>query len=102
MLIGQDPANAAFLLGLVAEHGRQGGAVLLVSHAPEVARCHASRLLFFEEGRLVQDAPPAEAFAWLARCGRQAYLPAERSAPVSAANVAAALPAARCVGGGSA
>jgi len=108
MLIGQDPANAAFLLDLVAEHARQGGAVLLVSHAPEVARCYAGRLLFFEEGRLVQDAPSAEAFAWLAGSGRQAYLPAERSAPVSAANVqalsaanvAAALPAAQCIRGG--
>jgi len=95
MLIGQDPANAAFLLDLVAEHARQGGAVLLVSHAPEVARCYASRVLFFEDGRIVQDAPPAAAFAWLAACGRQAYLPAGRPAPT-------AMAAAPCMGGGAA
>ncbi len=79
MLIGQDPANAAFLLALLAEHSRQGGAVLLVSHAPEVARWYANRLLFLEGGRLVQDAPPAVAFDWLARRGRRAYLPTARS-----------------------
>lgn len=97
MLIGQDPANAAFLLGLVAEHARQGGAVLLVSHAPEVARCCANRVLFFEEGRLLHDAPPAEAFAWLAKRGRQAYLPTERSRPAPGL-----VPTALCRGGAAA
>jgi len=55
--------------------------VLLVSHAPEVAHCYANRLLFFEGGRLVQDAPSAEAFDWLARRGQRAYLPASRPVP---------------------
>jgi len=38
MLIGQDPANAEFLLDLLQERCAQGAAVLLVHHAPEVTR----------------------------------------------------------------
>ena len=77
LLIGQDPLNAAFLLGLLREQTERGTAVLLVSHAPEVAALYASRTVYLEGGRIVVDAAPAVAFEELAAMGRTAFLPAE-------------------------
>ena len=73
VLIGQDPANAAFLLDLLAEEVARGGAVVMVNHAPEVSRRYASRLLFFEEGRVTIDAPVEQGFEQLRANGRRAY-----------------------------
>jgi energy-coupling factor transporter ATP-binding protein EcfA2 len=77
VLIGQDPRNAAFLMELLRERVRAGGAVLMVNHAPAITQQVATRLLFFQAGELIVDAPPAEAFAELARRGRRAYLPSQ-------------------------
>jgi energy-coupling factor transport system ATP-binding protein len=76
VLIGQDPANAAFLLDLAAEEVQRGGAVVMVTHDPDVARAYATRVLFFEGGRMVLDAPSVAAFAALAARGARPYLPA--------------------------
>jgi energy-coupling factor transporter ATP-binding protein EcfA2 len=75
VLIGQDPANAAFLLDLLHEHAAAGGAVVMVNHAPEITRRYASRLLFFDNGRLLVDAPTHEVFAQLQALGKNAYVP---------------------------
>jgi energy-coupling factor transport system ATP-binding protein len=74
VLIGQDPANAAFLLDLLCERARQGAAVVMVNHAPRVTRRYASRLLFFEEGRVAVDAPTGQALEQLRATGRGAYV----------------------------
>ena len=74
MLIGQDPANAEFLLDLLQERCAQGAGVLLVHHAPEVTRRYATRLLFFEEGRIVIDAPTSEGIRQLETLGRMVYV----------------------------
>ena len=74
ILIGQDPANAAFLLDLLHDHVQDGGTVVLVNHSPEVTRRYASRLLFFNSGRIVVDAPTAQAFRQLETLGRHAYV----------------------------
>jgi len=75
LLIGQDAANAAFLLGLLRERVRQGDAVIMVNHAPEVTRSYASRLIFLDGGQVAVDAPPELAFEQLAAMGREAYVP---------------------------
>ncbi|MBN1659154.1 MAG: ABC transporter ATP-binding protein [Anaerolineae bacterium] len=75
VLIGQDPANAAFLLEMLGEEVARGGSVILVNHAPEVTRRCASRILFFDAGRCVVDAAPAEAFERLSALGKEAYVP---------------------------
>jgi len=75
VLIGQDAGNAAFLLGLLRERVEQGSTVIMVNHNPEVTNCYASRLIFFNGGRVVVDAPTAEGFQQLASLGWQAYLP---------------------------
>jgi energy-coupling factor transporter ATP-binding protein EcfA2 len=75
VLIGQDPANAAFLLELVRERVEAGSTAIMVNHAPEVSRAYANRLLFFDGGRIVVDAPPEEAFRRLEEMGHGAYVP---------------------------
>ncbi len=75
VLIGQDPANAAFLLELVRERVTAGSTAVMVNHAPEVTRRYASRLLFFSGGQIVVDAPPDEAFRRLEEMGYLAYAP---------------------------
>lgn len=81
ILIGQDPRNAAFLLELVAREVERGSAAVMVTHDPDVAQAYATRVLFFEHGRLTIDAPPAAAFAALAGRGQRAYLPTCWAAP---------------------
>lgn len=83
VLIGQDPENAAFLMGLLREQVEAGGTVVMVTHDPETTRRYTSRLLFFQGGRMVVDAPTAAGFAQLAALGRRAYLPVDgRDRPV--------------------
>ena len=75
LLIGQDAANATFLLDLLRERVEQGDVVIMVNHAPVVTRCYASRLIFLDDGQVVVDSPPELAFEPLAAMGREAYLP---------------------------
>jgi energy-coupling factor transporter ATP-binding protein EcfA2 len=81
VLIGQDPESAAFLLGLLQERVEGGDTVIMVNHAPRVTRHHASRLLFFNDGEVIVDAPTEEAFAQLADLGRQVYVPSREGRP---------------------
>ncbi len=74
VLIGQDPANAAFLLDLLGEQVAGGGTVIMINHAPGVTRRYASRLIFFSEGRIVVDAPIEPGFDQLQALGRTAYV----------------------------
>jgi energy-coupling factor transporter ATP-binding protein EcfA2 len=98
VLIGQDPANAAFLLELVHERVEAGCTAVMVNHAPEITRRYASRLLFFSGGRILIDAPPNEAFGQLAEMGYGAYVPQDRLAGgTPSAVVAAADPVPRPV-----
>jgi energy-coupling factor transporter ATP-binding protein EcfA2 len=86
VLIGQDPANAAFLLDLVRERVEMGATAVMVNHAPEVSRAYANRLLFFDGGRIVVDAPPEETFDRLEALGYDAYVPQRGTAsPTSGA-----------------
>ncbi|MGC9395139.1 MAG: ABC transporter ATP-binding protein [Anaerolineae bacterium] len=75
ILIGQDPDNATRLLDWLQMRVAAGSAVVLINHAPDIARRYATRLLFFEAGRLAIDAPIDEGFAQLANMGHTPYLP---------------------------
>jgi len=75
ILIGQDPDNAGRLLTWLQARVTAGCSVVLINHAPEIAQRYATRLLFFEAGRLAVDAPIDQSFARLASLGRTAYLP---------------------------
>jgi len=78
LLIGQDIGNATFLLELLREQVEQGNTVIMVNHHPEVTRRYASRLIFFNDGRTIVDAPTEEGFQQLAALGREVYLPSTR------------------------
>ncbi len=86
VLIGQDRANAAALLGLLCQRAGAGAAVIMVTHDPEIVRAYATRLLFIDRGQVVIDAPPEQAFAELAALGRTAYLPQAASLGAPAAS----------------
>ena len=77
-LIGQDAQNATFLMELLRERTEEGSTVVMVNHNPEITRRYASRLLFFNSGHAIVDAPTGEAFQQLDALGRRAYLPRER------------------------
>ncbi|MFN2241087.1 MAG: ABC transporter ATP-binding protein [Anaerolineae bacterium] len=74
LLIGQDSAHATFLLDLLWEHVLEGGTVLMVNHAPRITRRYASRLVFFNSGQIVVDAPTGSAIAQLRALGKDAYV----------------------------
>jgi energy-coupling factor transport system ATP-binding protein len=80
ILIGQDAANAAYLLELLVDAAGEGTAVVMVNHTPQVTQQWAERLLFLERGRLVIDAPVAAGFRELTASGYAAYVP--RSTPL--------------------
>jgi energy-coupling factor transporter ATP-binding protein EcfA2 len=78
LLIGQDARNATFLLELLRDQVEQGSTVVMVNHNPEVTRRYANRLVFFNSGKVIVDAPTEEAFRRLDALGMHAYLPSER------------------------
>jgi energy-coupling factor transporter ATP-binding protein EcfA2 len=90
VLIGQDPANAAFLLELVRERVEAGCTAVMVNHAPEVTWRYASRVLFFSRGQVTIDAPRDKAFRQLEERGYTAYVPHHGLAGSTAAAVVAA------------
>ena len=75
LLIGQDLANATFLLALLQERVAGGDAVIMVNHAPRITRRYASRLLFFDSGQIIVDAPTDQAFDQLRTLGNNVYAP---------------------------
>jgi len=75
ILIGQDAANADFLLELLREQVEQGATVVMVNHSPEITCRYASRLIFFNAGRQLVDAPTQKGFEQLASMGWELYLP---------------------------
>jgi energy-coupling factor transport system ATP-binding protein len=74
VLIGQDQDNATFLLDLVRQRAEQGSAVVMVNHAPKMTRDYANRVLFFEGGKIIVDAPPEQAFGQLKSLGKVHYV----------------------------
>ncbi|MBM4465541.1 MAG: ABC transporter ATP-binding protein [Chloroflexi bacterium] len=81
LLIGQDIENATFLLELLREQVEQGDTVIMVNHHPEVTCRYASRLIFFNDGQTIVDAPTEEGFQQLAALGKEVYLPSTRRRP---------------------
>jgi len=72
-LIGQDPGNASALLERLRQAARGGACVLASLHDPASVWEYADRVLFLEDGRLLVDGPPDEAFEQLSLLGRTAY-----------------------------
>lgn len=58
-----DPSHQLRLMELLREEAGRGTAVAVTLHDLSLAARHCDRVLVLEEGRLVADGPPSEAFA---------------------------------------
>jgi len=55
-----DPQMRGEVLAVLRDLARGGNTMLVVTHEMGFARAVASRIWVFDEGRLVEDGPPAE------------------------------------------
>jgi polar amino acid transport system ATP-binding protein len=58
-----DPELVAEVLDVIRELAASGMTMLIATHEMGFARDIASRVCFLEEGRIIEDAPPAELFS---------------------------------------
>jgi general L-amino acid transport system ATP-binding protein len=58
-----DPEMIQEVLDVIAELARQGMTLLIVTHEMGFARAVADRIVFMDEGQIVEEAPPARFFA---------------------------------------
>ena len=58
-----DPEMVGEVLNLIREVADEGMTMVIVTHEMGFAREVATRILFMDGGRIVEDAPPAEFFA---------------------------------------
>jgi polar amino acid transport system ATP-binding protein len=57
-----DPELVGEVLGLVRELGEEGTTILMATHEMAFARDVAHRVLFLDEGRIVEEGTPTELF----------------------------------------
>lgn len=57
-----DPEMVGEVLDVITDLSKQGMTILLVTHEMSFARSVAHRVLFFDHGKLVEDAPDPQAF----------------------------------------
>jgi ABC-type polar amino acid transport system ATPase subunit len=58
-----DPEMVGEVLDLIKELANEGMTMVIVTHEMGFAREVADRILFVDEGRITEDAPPAEFFS---------------------------------------
>jgi general L-amino acid transport system ATP-binding protein len=58
-----DPEMVKEVLDVMSELARQGMTMLVVTHEMGFARAVADRVIFMDEGEIVEDAPPSEFFS---------------------------------------
>ena len=61
--VSLDPRHQLVVMGLLRDAARAGGAVLTVVHDLTLAARFADRVVIMDRGRLIADAPPAEALS---------------------------------------
>ena len=57
-----DPEMVREVLDVMLDLAREGKTMIIVTHEMQFARAIASRVLFLDDGRIVEEAPPAEFF----------------------------------------
>ena len=75
LLIGQDLNNAQQWMRFLNDYTKQGGAVLLVNHHPDLTQSYCDRIVFLEQGYIILDLPTSSAFQDLAVLGYDTFLP---------------------------
>ena len=77
--IGQDFENSLYLIEIVNQFVCNGGIAVMVNHSPNFTYRYASRLVFFNHGRIIVDLPVKQGFQELSRLGKSVYLSPESS-----------------------
>lgn len=57
-----DPEMVREVLDVMLDLAREGKTMVIVTHEIQFARAIASRVLFLDDGRIVEEAPPADFF----------------------------------------
>ena len=57
-----DPEMVREVLDVMLDLAREGKTMVIVTHEMQFARAIASRVLFLDDGRIVEEAPPADFF----------------------------------------
>jgi len=73
--VGQDYANVERMCAELRKLKEEGKAIVLVSHDVDMVYRHCDRVVLLKEGRVLVDAPPAEAQEKLAGAGMHDYVP---------------------------
>lgn len=73
--VGQDNENVARMLEELEALRREGKTILFVSHDAEMVYGHCDRVILFDGGRIVVDAPAEEALIQIKSMGKMEYLP---------------------------
>ncbi|CAJ35299.1 ABC transporter ATP-binding protein [Methanocella arvoryzae] len=74
-LVGQDLVNAARMTKDLRELSAEGKTVIFVTHDADVAYQCCDRIVFFNEGQIIVNDRPGEAFRALSKLGFTDYLP---------------------------
>ena len=75
LLIGQDLENANKWMTMLNDYTKQGGAVILVNHHPDLTQTYCDRIVFLDKGHIIIDQPTPSAFQELAASGFDTFLP---------------------------
>jgi energy-coupling factor transport system ATP-binding protein len=89
VLIGQDIEHALFLMNLLWQQVERGKTVVMISHDPDIVCRYATRMLFFDAGRIAIDDLCYRGFQQLMAEGRRAYAPTIGCQVLQTQNVAA-------------
>jgi len=73
--IGQDDANTARMISALLHLKASGHTVLIVSHDMDLVFRYCSRVLLFDEGKIVVDARPERARDQITALGKRNFLP---------------------------
>jgi energy-coupling factor transport system ATP-binding protein len=75
LLIGQDFENAYYWMSILYDYAKNGNAVILVNHHPELTNMFCDRIIFLDEGHILVDKPVSQAFDEIAQLGYTPFLP---------------------------
>jgi len=75
LLIGQDLENANKWMIMLNDYTKQGSAVILVNHHPDLTQTYCDRIVFLDKGHIIIDQPTPSAFQELAAGGYDTFLP---------------------------
>jgi energy-coupling factor transport system ATP-binding protein len=71
--IGQDHEGRAFIVDIISNKVRNGGAAVVITHDPNFALHFCTRTIFMDQGSILLDGAPETVFHRLEEMGRHEY-----------------------------